>query len=87
MKRLQGWMTLGFSLSGLGFLMLAYILPTATVSLMAAAICWSAGFAWFVKFGRRAKGRQRYLFAAAFWVLCAILVGCAAWCVWYIIKG
>ncbi len=87
MKRLTGWMTLGFSVLGLGFLALAYWLPTATVALCAAAVCWAAGFAWFVKFGRRAKGRMRWVFAAAFWVLCVALVGCAAWNVWNIIKG
>lgn len=87
MKRMMGWMTLGFSLLGLGALILAYMVPTATVPLLAAAVCWAAGFAWFVKFGRRAKGRMRWVFAASFWVLCADLVGCAAWCVWNIVKG
>lgn len=87
MKRLMGWMTLGFAGMSLVFLVLAYRLPTATAALCAAAICWAAGFAWFVKFGRRAGGRMRRVFAAAFLALCAVLVGCAAWCIWNIAKG
>lgn len=86
MKRRKCILTLGFAALSLGLLILAFW-SAATVALSGAAICWAAGFAWFVKFGRRAKGWRRYLFAAAFWVLCAVLVGCAAWCVWYMIKG
>ncbi len=87
MKRMMGWMTLGFALISLGFLVLAYVWSAATVPLLAAAVCWAAGFAWFVKFGRRAKGRMRWVFAASFWVLCADLAVCIAWCVWHMIKG
>lgn len=86
MKRLMGWMTLGFAGMSLGFLALAFLLPTATAALCAAAICWAAGFAWFVKFGRRARGRMRRVFAAAFLVLCAVPVGCAVWCVLVFLK-
>ena len=87
MKRLQGWMTFGFSLGSLLCLALAYFGSAATVSLMAAAVCWAAGFAWFVKFGRQAKGRMRWVFSAAFWTLCAVVLGGVVWCVWYMIKG
>lgn len=87
MKRLQGWMTLGFSLGSLFFLALAYFGSVATVSLMATAVCWAAGFAWFVKFGRLAEGRMRWVFSAAFWTLCVVVLGGVVWCVWYMIKG
>ena len=87
MKRRMSGLTLGFSLLSLGFIALAYMEQATTLALVASAICWLAGFAWFIRLGRQAKGWQRYVFAAAFWVLCVCLVGCAAWCVWNIVKG
>ena len=79
MKRIMSILTLGFAAASLGLLVLACF-GMATAALCAAAICWAAGFAWFVNFGRRAQGRQRYLFAAAFWVLCSDLLACMLWC-------
>ena len=85
MKRMISILTFGYAVGCLGLLVLSCF-GTATAALCAAAICWAAGFAWFVKFGRQAQGRQRYLFAAAFWVLCADLLGCVLWCVKVFLK-
>lgn len=81
MRRLIGFMTLGFSLLSLGFMILVYAQQAATLPLVAAAVCWMAGFAWFIRFGREARGWQRYVLAAAFWVLCVTLLGCVAYLV------
>ena len=39
-----------------------------------------------VKFGRRARGQMRRVFAAAFLALCAVPVGCAVWCLVVFLK-
>ena len=82
MKRMKSILTLGFAAGSLGLLILSCF-GMATVALCSAAICWVAGFAWFTKFGRQARGRQRYLFAAAFLVLCAALPVCLVRCAWF----
>lgn len=88
MKRIDGWLTLSFSGLCVLFLVLSFLClldHTANLlPLVAAAICWGAGFAWFARLGRLARGTKRRLYAVAFCMLCICLLLCLVLCGFFV---
>ena len=75
MKRFDGWLTLAFAALGLFFAVLSFFFPHP-IPVLASAVCWNFGFAWFVRLGRLARGKKRRIYGAAFFLLCATLLAC-----------
>ena len=75
MKQFDGWLTLALSLLSLLLTILSFFFPHPLL-LLAAAVCWGIGFVRFVRLGRLARGKQRRLYGAAFFILCTALITC-----------
>lgn len=80
MKRFDGWLTLAFTVLCLLLILLSFFIPSP-LPVIAAAVCWGFGFAWFVRLGRSARGQKRKIYKLSFYLLWLNLLACLALCV------
>lgn len=83
MKRFDGWLTLTYAVLSLLLIALTFFY-SQPMPAIAAAVCWGFGFAWFVSFGRLARGGKRRLYGIAFYLLCLGLLACLGLCVFLV---